>query len=195
MGAPAKYSVAPKGCARCQKVFCKPIGMRPAVWHLRKYCSYECREAVRFINSVDSFLEKVIPEPMSGCWLWTGGSTADGYGLMSLNGKQDRAHRLSYKIYCGEVPEGMGVLHRCDVPYCVNPDHLYVGTQQQNCQDQVDRQRNRRGQAHPFAKLTEADVRAIRASDQPSRALAKQYGIQPLSVCGILARRSWAWLT
>lgn len=80
-----------------------------------------------------------IPEPNSGCWLWQGNTTKKGYGR--LGGGQ--AHRMSWTAFRGTIPEGMCVLHRCDNRACVNPDHLWLGTQIDNINDCVNKGRNR----------------------------------------------------
>ena len=93
----------------------------------------------------ERFNEKYIPEPMSGCWLWTGALRPAGrnhqvnYGMMLLprSRKGRSAHRISWELHCGGVPEGMNVLHKCDVPLCVNPDHLFLGTHSENMKDCV----------------------------------------------------------
>lgn len=89
----------------------------------------------------ERFWEKVFPEPMSGCWLWDGHVNSRGYGLLPIGSRSDGsrskvlAHRFSYVLHKGGIPDGLGVLHRCDNPYCVNPDHLFVGNQIVNMQD------------------------------------------------------------
>lgn len=91
---------------------------------------------------LERFEEKFIPEPMSGCWLWTAAALPLGYGKMYVGGKLELAHRISYRLYKGPIPEGMLVRHRCDVVACVNPDHLETGTHQQNAGDMVERGRH-----------------------------------------------------
>jgi len=79
----------------------------------------------------------------SGCWLWVGSLTTGGYGNLSVNYKNKPCHRLSYTEFVGEIPEGMLVCHRCDVPSCINPNHLFLGTYQDNMDDMVKKGRAR----------------------------------------------------
>jgi hypothetical protein len=84
------------------------------------------------------FEEKYIPEPNSGCWIWTGWVNRAGYGYININGRHERdteAHRAAWLLFRGPIPEGMYVCHKCDIPSCVNPDHLFLGTQTDNMRD------------------------------------------------------------
>lgn len=82
------------------------------------------------------FHDKYIPEPNSGCWLWVAGVNACGYGTISEFGKSQLAHRVSFILHGGIISDaGLRVLHTCDVPCCVNPDHLFIGTQRENVLD------------------------------------------------------------
>lgn len=82
----------------------------------------------------DRFMQFVIPEPNSGCWLWEGNASKEGYGRFHLpNGKQGWAHRISYELFKGLIPKGLHLDHLCRNPYCVNPDHLEAVTQTENC--------------------------------------------------------------
>ena len=96
----------------------------------------------------DRFMEKVSPEPISGCWLWTGGTDQHGYGRIWSGGKTDAGHkraliapRVSYQHHVGEIPDGMVVRHKCDNPACVAPHHLELGSHKENTQDMLSRGR------------------------------------------------------
>lgn len=135
-----------------------------------------------------------IPEPNSGCLLWLG-STLPGrlYGRLSYRGTQYLAHRAAWMARHGAVPKGLVVRHKCDNPACVNIEHLSLGTQADNIEDKRARNRFRspRGEAHPFAKLTAADVREIRASAAKSAVLAPRYGLTPSAITSIRVGRRW----
>lgn len=96
----------------------------------------------------DRLSDLVSPEPTSGCWLWVGGVDADGYGLVTIGSRSDgsrrngKAHRLSYEIANGPIPDGLSVCHSCDQPGCINPRHLWLGTTSENL---ADRDRKGRG--------------------------------------------------
>jgi len=130
-----------------------------------------------------------------GCWLWTG-CIVGGYGLMRFLEKTWKAHRVAYKLFVGEIPEGMCVLHKCDVPSCVKPSHLFLGTHKDNA---MDRERKGRGnggmKVGVVQKLKPSDVRMIRyryATGMTSQyRLAKEYGIKRGAISHIVTRNNW----
>lgn len=121
----------------------------------------------RGMSVLERFEAQYIPEPMSGCWLWIGSVRREEkpYGQIGVNGKIISAHRLSYQIHNGEIPDGLWVLHKCDNPACVNPDHLFLGTGNDNVADRGRKGRTARGPSHGSAKLTYEQADAIRASN------------------------------
>ena len=139
------------------------------------------------------FFEKFIPEPNSGCWLWEAAINACGYGTIGVKGRSMLAHRLSYKIYYGKLPKNKNILHRCDVPCCVNPEHLFAGTQRENIYDMEvkDRAYHPTGEQHGRAKLTEDDVRRIRLDPRSSRKIAPEYGVDRVTIQGARNGRTW----
>lgn len=87
------------------------------------------------------FDDKWTPEPFSGCWLWIAATNRGGYGNLKVNGKTANAHVVSYLIFKGSIPAGLFVLHKCDVRCCVNPDHLFLGSQKRNIRDAINKNR------------------------------------------------------
>ena len=121
-------------------------------------------------NLVERFLAGV-EKVASGCWLWGGTAESGDYGSWSVDGKSTAAHRASYELFVGPIPEGLDVCHSCDVPACVNPGHLFLGTHQDNMDDGKAKARFARGGRHGRithpeewgdSKLTADAVRAIR---------------------------------
>lgn len=139
--------------------------------------------------------ELVQPEPNCGCWLWTGTRTKLGYGRLTYQGANCKAHRLAWELANGPIPSGMGILHRCNNPSCVNPDHLYPGNQAQNYHDMVRAGRDKcvlRGEDRPDAKLTEEQVLAIRSDSRSCSMVAREYGMNKSTINHIRTRRRWA---
>lgn len=130
------------------------------------------------------------------CWLWTAAIANDGYGQLAVNRKHCLAHRLSFKIANGGIPDGLRVLHRCDNPPCVNPAHLYAGTDRDNARDRDQRGRAvvARGERNSGCKLNEAKVREIRefaAQGRRHSAIGSQFGVSSGTIDQIVSRRSW----
>lgn len=143
-----------------------------------------------------------------GCWEWQGcqrsrrgkGYGSGGtYGIVVIRKRAVSAHRVAWELTHGPIPDGLCVCHRCDNPTCVRPDHLFLGTQADNTADKMAKGRHRVpcGQDHANHKLSEEDVRAIRA--EPERhgvgaELARKYGVKQPTIWNIRARKSWTWL-
>lgn len=140
-----------------------------------------------------------IPVPHCGCHIWTGGTTKNGYGVCATGGQDsDMAHRVAWSVANGPIPQGMHVLHRCDMPSCVNPDHLFIGTNRDNVDDKVQKGRaflgskvDRRGSRNSAAKLSDQDVAVIRASTETCTALATRYRISKSTTSRIKRGISW----
>ena len=145
----------------------------------------EASLAARFWRKVDK---------AGDCWLWTGAKMANGYGRLRIGGKNSpvwNAHRVSYKINKGEIPEGMFVLHKCDNPACVRPAHLFLGDHDENMRDKARKNRGA-GENHPRAQLTDAQAREIKfAKGKTHEELAAEYGVGKLLVRDIRANRRW----
>lgn len=126
------------------------------------------------------------------CWVYQGPLERGGYGQrICRNGVRLTAHRFSWVAAHGAIPEGLSVLHHCDNPPCVRPDHLFLGTIQDNHDDQVAKGRQLSGERHPRARLTKADVDAIRRSDAPTQDLAKHYGVSGTHIRRIKGGQAW----
>lgn len=146
------------------------------------------------------FEERYTPEPMSGCWLWYGNLTGrDKRAFVWWNGKTRIATRVVWELLKGEVPKGLCVLHTCDNPACINPDHLYLGTQSDNAKDRQKRNRNHafnepfRGEANGGAKLKPEQVLAIRADTVHSqKTLASRYNVSVATISLIKRRLRWS---
>ena len=126
-----------------------------------------------------------------GCWYWKGGAYPNGYGRVGYNGREICAHRLSWIIHCGEIPDGLWVLHRCDVPLCVNPNHLFLGTHLDNESDKVSKGRQMHAEGHYAAKLNWTAVRHIRASGRKGLDLARDFHVSPSLISMIRAGKVW----
>ena len=141
------------------------------------------------------FDELYIPVTESGCWIWIGALNKQGYGRMYAYAKTIRAHRFSYEHFIGKIEAGLCCLHRCDVRSCVNPAHLFLGTQTDNSKDMVAKDRQRRGEGRPDSKLKDRDVRAILEDARSNCVIASQYNISSSLVSHIKARRLWKHLS
>ena len=136
---------------------CHSCGQRACVnpAHLYLFATY--RGSVR-----ERFEARYEIDQESGCWLWTGTCNPAGYGTIGKDRRERLAHRVSWELHRGPIPDGLSVCHHCDVPRSVNPDHLFVGTDADNMADKTRKMRQHWGEKKPTSKLTEGQVRAIR---------------------------------
>lgn len=138
---------------------------------------------------VERFEAKYIPEPNSGCWLWMGAlSKKDGYGTFRAGQrKQLKAHRVMFELNYGKIPGGQEVCHSCDVPSCVNPEHLFLGTHLENMQDCVNKRR------HGSIKLTHHEISQIRNAfgKQTQRQIARDFGVSDSTISEIKTGKRW----
>lgn len=163
------------------------------------YCTRDCYERWRSRPLEQRFWEKVDKtQPIFGtgqttnCWVWTAyiskphtrGSA--GYGEIQVEGHHQTAHRVSWEIHFGAIPDGLMVLHKCDVRHCVRPDHLFLGTTDDNMADMVRKGRSTHD-GHPPLKLSDEQVREIRslAKCTPHGFLASMYGVSKSMISGI----------
>jgi len=146
-----------------------------------------------FLTAFARFEDSYMPEPNTGCWLWTRYTNKGGYGMLGIKGKAELANRLSYRFFKGD-PIGQSVLHTCDVRSCVNPDHLYLGDIKQNMKDRDSRGRVQRGQTHFRAKLTEIDIQIIREAISlgfTNVSIGKYFKVKGHTISGIKFRKTW----
>lgn len=137
------------------------------------------------------------------CWLWTGRTKSHGYAAFRINGRLWRAHRFAWTLASNQdIPAGMVICHRCDNPKCVNPEHLFLGTQADNIRDTVSKGRARgnsnpnpaRGAAHGQSKLTANQVSEIRHAHENGALqvqLAAIYGVSQSTISDIVRRKKW----
>ncbi len=147
----------------------------------------------------ERFESKYIPEPNSGCWIWTAYVNCDGYGRIAREGSRmgmELAHRVSWGLHRGSIPNGLQVLHRCDNPPCVNPDHLFLGDVSANMKDAVKKGRKimPRGEKNYNATLTESQALEIKYSKVTNRKLAEKYGVTYGMIGHIKNGRAWKHL-
>jgi hypothetical protein len=147
----------------------------------------------------DRFLRHFVAEG-SGCWLWTGRLSDDGYGVMWLHRQFWLAHRYSYTYHRGPIPAGLCVLHSCDAPACVNPAHFFIGTQLDNISDMIAKGRlvppaAASGHRNPSAKLTAEQVASIRSRYVPRKVtlaqLAAECGVCESTVYDVVKRLTY----
>lgn len=186
-------------CEACGQLFEK----MPYAALRARACSPHCRWVLAhrartpYPPVAERFWAKVDKTPGHGpdgdCWIWKGSTRSRGYALCTMNGKLVGAHKVSYLINKGEVPEGLCVLHKCDVRSCVRPDHLWLGTVAENNADKIakGRARNLVGSEHPSSKITEAQAVMILNDPRKYQDIADEHGISIPLVGNIKNRRAW----
>lgn len=138
-------------------------------------------------------------ERVGECLVWRGGLNPGGYGYVWHEGKNRAAHRVSYELNVGPIPEGLELRHSCDMPSCIEPSHLLPGTHAENMKDMVERKRCNRpsGEAHALSRLSESQVAEIRSRYKPycrmnsSCALAKEFGVAQGTIWAAIKGRTW----
>jgi hypothetical protein len=132
------------------------------------------------------------------CWPWTAYENIYGYGQFYHGGSYHPAHRVVYEQETGPIPAGMSVLHRCDNPICVNPNHLFLGTQAENVQDCIKKGRNNRGERNGMAKLNAELVSEIRKAYEEGiggyMKLGKRFGLPSGTIRNVIKRKRWSHL-
>lgn len=139
------------------------------------------------------------------CWLWLGAQSGNGYGRLEFEGRYQQAHRVSYQIHCEPIPEDYNVLHTCDNRICVNPKHLFPGTQQDNVDDMVNKgrdsfggERPKYGVEHPGTFFTEDQVREIKwmlNEGYTHKFIGEYFGVARQTITNINLGRSWSHIS
>ena len=141
------------------------------------------------------FMDKFEIDEKTGCWIWTASRDKDGYGFLKFRGKQDKAHRVAWVLYRGEIPAGLIVCHTCDNPPCVNPEHLFIGTQKDNAMDKVGKNRSCYGERVNTSKLNPTTVIRIRQLYKTGKysqdRLAKLFGVYQSTIGRIVRGDTW----
>ncbi len=163
------------------------------------------------MNLITRFESKIKLIPETGCWIWTACLDRDGYGRITVyqpNKKSVGAHRFSWEWYKGPIPDGLCILHKCDVPACVNPNHLFLGTSIDNNKDRDSKQRGRwaagechgsrtkpesraRGSRNGNARLSDFDIIKIRADTRRQHVIAAEYGVHQTMISKIKRQAAW----
>lgn len=150
----------------------------------------------------DRLKSMIVINPVSGCWEWQG-AKRNGYGRTIIGSRKDgtrrtiSAHRLSYEVWNGNIPDGYEVCHKCDNPACINPDHLFVGTRQDNIDDRERKGRNviKIGEEQPRAKLTKKIVKDARwehaYKGTSFQRLANRYGVNKKTIENAINKVTW----
>jgi len=151
------------------------------------------------LNIEKRFWSKVSVSHTNQCWEWKAGTMGKGYGQFRASRTDPRlstrlAHQLSWIFSFGDIPPGMFVLHKCDNIKCVNPSHLFLGTQLDNIRDMISKNRGAKGEGNGMAKLTEVKVRSIAKDNRNRNLIASEYGVSLSVVSNIKNRRIWKHL-
>ncbi len=146
-------------------------------------------------TSEQRFWKKVEKGQNHECWLWIGLCNNKGYGQININGKHILTHRFSREIYFGKISQELCVLHKCNNPPCVNPNHLYLGTNKDNSEYMVKQNRQAKGENHGRSKLTESQVKEIRRLCREGnflqREIAKMFNVGPITIWYIYTNKIW----
>lgn len=143
------------------------------------------------------FWSRVHIGPETECWVWTAGRHVHGYGTMRINKKDTNAHRASWEMMRGEIPEGLHCLHKCDNPSFCNPDHLFLGTHHENMSDRAAKNRTHRMDGTPRSnhRLTADQVQKVRSlyanSNLGCKEVAAEFGVTTNAIVVLIRGDTW----
>ena len=155
-----------------------------------KQCGFNCPLLVK--KKINAIFDKKYVEDKNGCWRWIGYKDKGGYGHIGFGGEM--IHRFSYRRFKGEIPEGLCVCHTCDVRDCVNPNHLWLGTTQENTADKISKGRQIRGEKIGSSKLKDEDIlkiRKMRIEGKKQKEICEAFGISRATVMLICQNKLW----
>ena len=184
-------------------VYEKHVGKIPYRTKIKRLCSNgKCINPNHMLpsTSIDKFFLWVNYSASNGCWEWTGSKDGGGYGMAFVDGVMVKSHRYSWEYYFGSIPSGLWVLHKCDNPACINPEHLFLGTNGDNMKDKVKKERQSRlfGDKNGRCVMTKdlvIELRQLYASGKFSyRDLVGRFNISQTQVARIIKKESWLWV-
>ena len=149
----------------------------------------------RIYSTIDELLSKSQPIPFSGCFIWDLSVDKTGYARTTNNGKTVVGHRLAYKLAYGDIPEGIFVCHRCDIPSCINPQHLFLGAHSENMKDMVTKKRSAKHERHSQSKLNSEKVKSIRNSNKNVSQISREFGVHRSTIRDVLDEITWKGIT
>jgi HNH endonuclease len=191
-----KLSISSRGytlkltCPKCGNKFQIPLSKLGK----RRFCRMGCKHS-KTLN--ERFFDKFKMTDKNKCWEWFGNRNPSGYGMIGYLATQVLAHRVSWEVHRGKIPKGLFVLHRCDNPPCVNPNHLFVGTCKDNAQDMIlkGRKPDTSGSKNGMSKINEADalkIRRLSAAGNNFTKIGRRFGLCTTSVSNIVKRKKWS---
>jgi len=188
-----------KHCRKCGAPILRGILHPTGVTRFKPFCSVRCWRMWSLDRATEYAYTKILRGSLGDCWIWSGNRVPGGYGSIVVMGRYYGAHRFVYERLVGKIPSGLDLMHKCDVPYCVNPAHLTPGTRSQNIRDMFSKGRDNRpvGSRCHDSKLKAADVRLIRKMIRrgvTQLSLARKYRVNPTSINKIALNKTWKHL-
>lgn len=181
---------------------CKYCGKMLKDLKNESFCSRKCSSLFRRDNHYSEYEEKIKERILrnieifpSGCWIWKSFKSKSGYAEITWKGEKKRTNRISFEVFKDKIPTGMYVCHTCDNPLCVNPDHLYIGTHQDNIDDKLKKGRQSKGKEIGRSKLDEEKVNEIRRIAEKEEfsheRIGEIFGVSQSCISRIVKRLTW----